>query len=213
MKRYAFIDVHNTKGTATILDFTIDPAKLFDYLKYQKWSCSEVFWYSGRIKNEKHEKERAKIERVGFKIRDKPTRFYEQRVRICEIVCPNCKHQHELIVKRKGLPKANCDVELTVDCVELASPETEFLIFTGDGDFKYLVEKLVEKKSKVYIFSTKKKDSYGDYRFSTRYNDLLKTGAITFVEMSNLKFRIGKESSNRRSNNEETAAKRDGPER
>ena len=68
MKRYAFIDVHNTRSTATILGFSIDPEKLYKYLKFDKWSCSDIFWYSGRIENEKHEKEREKIENFGYDV-------------------------------------------------------------------------------------------------------------------------------------------------
>jgi uncharacterized LabA/DUF88 family protein len=192
MKRYAFIDVHNTRSTATILGFSIDPEKLYKYLKFDKWSCSDIFWYSGRIENEKHEKEREKIEKIGFKIKDKITRFYK-KTSIFNIKCPKCLEEFEHININKGLPKANCDVELTVDCLEIAGPNAEFLIFTGDGDFKYLVEKLYEKGSKVYLFSTKEHDKMGDYRFSSRYNNLLKENKVTFIEINNLKFRLKKD--------------------
>ena len=191
MKRYAFIDVHNTRASATVLKFTIDPEKLFNYLKYDKWSCSEIFWYSGRIENEKHEKERAKISALGYQMRDKLTKFYKKQP--ISIVCPKCQHEHEYVHKKTKLPKANCDVELAVDCLELAGPDTEFLIFTGDGDFRYLVDKLLEKGSKVTLCSTAKPDSRGDYRFSTRYKDLLEAKTITFLELDNLKYRLKKD--------------------
>ena len=116
-----------------------------------------------------------------------------KKTKTFNIICPACKHQHNYIDVKKGIPKANCDVELTVDCLEMAGPDVEFLIFTGDGDFKYLVEKLCEKGSKVYIFSTRKKDKWGDYRFSTRYENLLKENKITFVEIDNLKYRLKKD--------------------
>jgi len=194
MKRYAFIDVHNTKSTASTLGFSIDAEKLYDYLKFKKWSCLEVFWYSGRIENVKHEKERDRIEKIGYKIRDKFTKFYKKTKKV-EVECPKCKEKHIHIDVKKGLPKANCDVELTVDCLEIAGPETELLIFTGDGDFKYLVEKLLEKGSKVYIISTAKPDQCGEYRFSSRYDDLLKENKITFIEIDNLKYRLAKDTS------------------
>jgi uncharacterized LabA/DUF88 family protein len=192
MKRYAFIDVHNTKSTATTLDFSIDPEKLYNYLRFDKWSCNDVFWYSGRIESEKHEKEREKIKALGYKIKDKLTKFYKN-TKTFDIKCPKCRHEHKHLSIKKGIPKANCDVELTVDCLEMAGEGVEFLIFTGDGDFKYLIEKLCEKKSKVYLFSTKKPDKWGDYRFSSRYDDLLKESKITFIEIDNLKYRLNKE--------------------
>jgi|SRR3989344_4935505 len=195
MKRYAFIDVHNTRSTATVLGFSIDPQKLYNYLRFDKWSCSDVFWYAGRIETEKHEKERDKIEKIGYKIKDKITKFYK-RISTFDVRCPECGHEYKHINIKRGLPKANCDVELTVDCVEMAGPETEFLIFTGDGDFKYLAEKLCEKGSKVSLFSTRKHDKWGDYRFSTRYDDMLKEGKITFMEIDNLKYRLKKDVEN-----------------
>ncbi len=201
MKRYAFIDVHNTKSTATTLDFSIDAEKLYNYLKFDKWSCSEVFWYSGRIESEKHEKEREKIEKMGYKIKDKLTKFYK-KTQTFDVKCPKCKHKHKHIDVKKGLPKANCDVELTVDCLELAEKDAEFLIFTGDGDFKYLVEKLCEKGCKVSLFSTRKPDRWGDFRFSTRYNDLLKDNKITFLEINNLKNRLKKDSAEEQKHDE-----------
>ncbi len=126
-------------------------------------------------------------------MRDKPTKFYKKRGHAYECECPKCQHKHEFIVKKKSLPKANCDVEMTVDCMELAGPDVELLIFTGDGDFRYLVEKLVEKGCKVSLFSTRKADKWGDYRFSTRYDPLLKAGTITFIELNNLKFKLKKD--------------------
>ena len=95
------------------------------------------------------------------------------------------------------MPKANCDVELTVDALEVAGPEFEALIFTGDGDFHYLIEKLVEKDTRVRLFSTNKQDQTGGYRFSTRLKELLakyeKTGQAIFTELNNVRKRIGKE--------------------
>ena len=53
--------------------------------------------------------------------------------------------------------KSNCDVDLTVDAMEYSGPNTEFYIFTGDGDFEYLIRKVVSKSSVVHIVSSAKK--------------------------------------------------------
>lgn len=202
MRRYAFIDVANTKGSASLLEFQIDPQRLYEYLCNEKWSCGEIFWYAGRIRNEKNEKVREKIERIGYKIQDKDTHFHKKHARL-EGNCPKCGEAVTLDGRDRRMPKANCDVELTIDALERASPESEILLFTGDGDFRYLIEKLVEKGSRVRIFSTNKQDKYGLYRFSTRIKDLLseyersgagKKGEVTFTELNNLRNRIGKES-------------------
>ncbi len=50
--------------------------------------------------------------------------------------------------------KSNCDVELSVDVMERASKDAEFLLFTGDGDFEYLIRKALEKKvQRVYLYA------------------------------------------------------------
>lgn len=196
MRRYAFIDVANTKGSAGLLGFQIDPQNLYDYLCNEKWSCEKVFWYAGRIRNEKNEKVREKIEQIGYIIRDKDTHFFEKHYSF-EEECPKCHERSEFHVRKRGMPKANCDVELTVDALEIAGPESEVLIFTGDGDFHYLIEKLVEKGTRVRLFSTNKQDQTGGYRFSTRLKELLaryeNTGQAIFTELNNLRKRIGKE--------------------
>ncbi len=204
MRRYAFIDVANTKGSANLLGFQIDPQRLYDYLCNEKWSCGEVFWYAGRIRNEKNEKAREKIERIGYKIQDKDTHFHKKHAHL-EGACPKCGEPVVLDGRNHRMPKANCDVELTIDALERASPESEILLFTGDGDFHYLIKKLVEKGSRVRVFSTNKQDWDGSYRFSTRIKDLLseyersetrKKGEVTFTELNNLRNRIGKEDGN-----------------
>jgi uncharacterized LabA/DUF88 family protein len=201
MRRYSFIDVANTKGSAGLLGFQIDPQLLYDYLCNEKWSCGEVFWYAGRIHNEKNERAREKIERIGYTMRDKDTHFHKRHGNF-DGICPKCGETITLESRSRRMPKANCDVELTIDALERAGPESEILLFTGDGDFRYLIEKLVEKGSRVRIFSTNKQDTYGSYRLSTRIKDLLseyeksdegKNGEVTFTELNNLRKRIGKE--------------------
>ncbi len=198
MKRYAFIDVANTKGSAKALGFQIDPEKLYKYLKYDKWSCDKMFWYDGRIINEKNEKNREKIKNIGYEMRDKRTHsFKDKRDLIIDVECPKCHvsftHRH----KRKIKPKANCDVELTIDCLELSSPGNELLIFTGDGDFRDLLEKIHEKGSMVRLFSTTKEDKDGNYRLSTRLKELFTKKEnidwLIFTELNNLKNRLKKE--------------------
>ena len=206
IKRYAFIDVTNTKGSAKALGFSIDHQKLFDYLKKERWSCIDVYWYNGRIRNRKNENARKKIEEMGYQVKDKETHFFKKEHHI-KALCPGCAKEVDFKVIQKKYPKANCDVELTVDCLELAENGAEFLIFSGDGDFRYLIERLRDKGVKVRLFSTSKQDQVGDYRFSTRLKDLLRKHDgdwIFFTELNNIKNLI---------KNDETATKRDGPER
>ncbi len=94
--------------------------------------------------------------------------------------------------------KSNCDVDLTVDAMEIASTKTEFLIFTGDGDFDYLIRKVVERGTKVYIVSSNagvRKPGINTKRLSTRLKSLVdgNRGKINLIDINSWKMRIKKE--------------------
>jgi uncharacterized LabA/DUF88 family protein len=95
--------------------------------------------------------------------------------------------------------KSNCDVDLTVDAMEYAGPDKEFLIFTGDGDFDYLIERLVQKGTKVYIVSSNagiKKPGLNTKRFSTRLKEIIKQhekGKVDLINIDSWKIKIQKE--------------------
>jgi len=57
-------------------------------------------------------------------------------------------------VRRKG----NMDVEMAVDMQSFADNYDTAFLFTGDGDFRYLVDKLQQLGKKVVVVSTKKTD-------------------------------------------------------
>ncbi len=208
MKRYAFIDVPNTKGSAAVLGFKIVPQLLINYLKDEKWSCVDVYWYSGRINTRKEEVNRELLTNMGYVMRDKATHFFKAKESL--YFCEQCGTERKFIVSGNKTPKANCDVELTVDCLEIAGPEVQFLIFTGDGDFRYLIEKLIAKGSSVRLFSTSKSDKQGNFRLSTRLKELIKehetsqSNDLHFIELNNIRNRIGI--------NNKIATKRDDPE-
>jgi uncharacterized LabA/DUF88 family protein len=50
--------------------------------------------------------------------------------------------------------KANMDIELAVDAMEMAAHVDHIVLFSGDGDFKRLVESIQRKGVRVSIVST-----------------------------------------------------------
>ena len=48
--------------------------------------------------------------------------------------------------------KCNCDADLTADVLDHADVNTEIFLFSGDGDFEFLIEKVVAKGAKVTIY-------------------------------------------------------------
>jgi len=227
MKRYAFIDVANTKGTAGMaLGFSVDWQKLIKMLKNDKWSCDKVFYYEGRMETNKYDKRHKKLEKMGYTVRTKLTFLHKNRLKlikyICECqkenafdkfkyLCTNCNKEKEITLNNGGShPKANFDVEIAVDTLDYANSDTQIILFTGDGDFRFLAEKLIEKGATViFISSMRETIEERSKRFSTRLKDLIakeETHAqqqkiksrARFLEMDNLRRLIEKENAAKR---------------
>lgn len=194
MKRYAFIDVSNTKASARdALGFSIDWEALFKLLTGDKWGCKKVFYYEGSMAGtKKYDSRTKKLEKIGYILKTKEIFMHKNKEKIAKFICNKCTKENSLPfndakfhcegcqelninsgVETLRHPKANFDVELTIDTLEHAESDTEFLLFTGDGDFCALAEKLMEKGSLVTFVSTAKQGSDSSWRFSTRLKKLI----------------------------------------
>lgn len=95
--------------------------------------------------------------------------------------------------------KSNCDVELSVDAIKRSGPETEFFLFTGDGDFEYLIRNALEAGvKKVYIVSYAAKETKAGLtqaRFSTKLRDLIteKRDKVFYMSLDDIKNNIKKD--------------------
>src|SRR3989338_467102 len=201
MERYAFIDVSNTKGTTkTVHGFSIDWQKLFHLLKGAKWQCREIFYYEGAMNSKSHKKKHTKLASIGYRVVSKVTFLHKNREKRISFICETCNTTNSLIefktqCERCQLekvlplndggrhPKANFDVELTVDALEYAAPDKEYLVFTGDGDFAYLAERLINRGVQVTFVSSTQKTSDSHNRFSTRLKELIAREEIRAVEV------------------------------
>ncbi len=86
--------------------------------------------------------------------------------------------------------KGNMDIELAVDAMELAETVDHFVIFSGDGDFRSLVEALQRKGRKVSVVST----------LATQppmIADDLRRQADTFIELRTLQPEIARSQAER----------------
>jgi uncharacterized LabA/DUF88 family protein len=177
-KRYAFIDVQNTASTTRkLLGFLIDWQKLATYLK-DKWKCEGVFFYSGIDEGDiDTAKEFEALSQNGCIVRTRTVYSYKRPNKTIGIKCVQCGKDNAEIIDMGYNRKSNCDVDLTVDAMEKAGPDSEFLIFTGDGDFDYLIRKVVEKGTNVYVLSSNagiKKPGVNTKRLSTRLKEVVK---------------------------------------
>ncbi len=77
--------------------------------------------------------------------------------------------------------------------------ENEFYLFTGDGDFEYLVRKLIARGVKTHIVSNGKKIKTGPKYFTSRFSTKLRklisenSNLVDFINIDNIRFRIQKE--------------------
>lgn len=198
-KNFAFIDFHNTDGTTKKLHgFAIDWVKLFKFLK-DKWKCEKAFLYIGVDEGDTDTTNLLETLRSdGCIVRDKTVFAYKNKDKEIKTTCPSCGHGFIERVDMGYNRKSNCDVDLTVDAIMSAGPESRFYIFTGDGDFQPLINYVIEKGAKVFIVSSAKKirssPRYYTSRYSTRLRELFReqNSNIHFIEINNLRFKIEK---------------------
>ncbi len=199
MNKYAFIDVQNTASTTQkLLGFIIDWNKLYKYL-IEKWECEKVFFYSGIDEgDEETAKEFEALSNDRCVVKTKTVFSYKKPDKKISIKCIKCGEENIEVVDMGYNRKSNCDVDLTVDAMDEVGINKEFLIFTGDGDFEYLIKKVIEKGVRVYIVSSNagvRKSGVNTKRFSTKLKKLINEnkGKIDLINIDSWKFKIKKE--------------------
>ena len=83
--------------------------------------------------------------------------------------------------------KGNMDIELAVDAMELAEHIDQMVLFSGDGDFRCLVEAVQRKGARVTVVSTVKSTP-------PMASDDLRRQADNFVDLADLAEIIGRPS-------------------
>ena len=86
--------------------------------------------------------------------------------------------------------KGNMDVELAVSAMELADTVDHFVLFSGDGDFRSLVEALQRKGRKVSVVSTL-------HSQPPMIADELRRQADHFIDLQTLQEEIGRSAAER----------------
>ncbi|MEH6727399.1 MAG: NYN domain-containing protein [Hyphomicrobiales bacterium] len=86
--------------------------------------------------------------------------------------------------------KGNMDIELAVDAIEIADKVDHIYLFSGDGDFRSLVEAIQRKGVKVTVVSTVKSQP-------PMIADELRRQADHFLELSKLMEELGRATSER----------------
>ncbi|MER2604511.1 MAG: NYN domain-containing protein [Siculibacillus sp.] len=184
-----FIDGANLYATSKALGFDIDYKRLLSEFKSSSYLL-RAFYYTALIEDQEYSSIRPLIDWLdynGYKVVTKPTKeFFDSTGR------------------RKI--KANMDIELAVDAMEMADHVDHVILFSGDGDFRRLVEAIQRKGKKVSVISTLQTQP-------PMIADDLRRQADHFIDLANLQGRIGRDPSERMARMAEREAQRRAAER
>ena len=153
-KTIVLIDAANIIYANKYLKWAIDHKKLIKYLK-ERYNAGKVIYYAGWEKGDSRKKKfYEKIEKFGFKTKIKPVIKFKGKYYWKSFICPKCKKRVSSKFQGPPIKKANCDVDLTIDAINLYQIYDTLLLFSGDGDFSSLVEYLKRKRKKTIVFSS-----------------------------------------------------------
>jgi uncharacterized LabA/DUF88 family protein len=157
-----FIDGANLYSAARSLGFDIDYKRLL--LEFQnKARVIRAFYYTALVEDQEYSPIRPLVDWLdynGFTMVTKPTKEFTDAM------------------GRRKL-KGNMDVELTVDVLEMAPHLDHIVLFSGDGDFRRLVEAVQRKGVRVTVVSSVKSQP-------PMAADELRRQADVFVELQTL---------------------------
>ena len=132
-----FIDGSNLYAAARALGFDIDYKRLLEHFSTQGYLV-RAFYYTALIEDQEYSPIRPLVDWLdynGYTMVTKPTKEYT-----------------DATGRRKI--KGNMDIELAVDVMEMTDSLDHIVLFSGDGDFRRLVEAAQRKGRRVTVVST-----------------------------------------------------------
>ena len=163
-----FIDGSNLYAAARSLGFDID-YKLLRSEFMRRGKMLRAFYYTAVVESEEYSPVRPLVDWLqynGFAMRTKPAREYTDS-------------------QGRRKVKGNMDIELAVDAMELAPHVDHIVLFSGDGDFRSLVEAIQRRGVRVSVVSTIRSHP-------PMIADDLRRQADNFIELDELRDVIGR---------------------
>jgi uncharacterized LabA/DUF88 family protein len=164
-----FIDGANLHAAARALGFDIDYKRL---LKYFQEQCRLIraFYYTALIEDQEYSPLRPLVDWLdynGFTMVTKPTKEFT-----------------DAMGRRKI--KGNMDIELAIDVLDMSAHLDHVVLFSGDGDFRRLVEAVQRRGVRVSVVSTVRSQP-------PMVADELRRQADVFVELADLSAEIARQ--------------------
>ncbi|MEO1038010.1 MAG: NYN domain-containing protein [Pseudomonadota bacterium] len=164
-----FVDGANLYSAAKALDFDIDYRKLLEEFR-KRGRLIRANYYTALLENEEYSPIRPLIDWLdynGFRVITKPAKEYTDdngRRRI----------------------KGDMDVDITVDLIDSCGHVDHVVLFSGDGDFRTVVEAIQRRGVRVSVVSTLKSQP-------PMASDDLRRQADSFIELADLGKLVGRE--------------------
>ena len=168
-----FIDGANLYATAKTLGFDIDYKRLLKEFQ-SRGTLMRAFYYTAIIEDQEFSSIRPLIDWLdynGYTVVTKATKEF-------------------IDASGRRKVKGNMDVELAVDAMELAEHIDQMVLFSGDGDFRSLVEAMQRRGVRVTVVSTISSQP-------PMIADELRRQADVFTDLVELKSKIGRDPSER----------------
>lgn len=131
-----YIDGANMFYAQQKMGWFIDWQKVRNLLE-KTYSVNKTIYYTGiKSNDQKTQKFNAKLKSYGFIVKTKPLKKIN-------------------LSKKEYIYKANFDVEIAVDLILDVQKFDYAILFSGDSDFKYIIEVLKKKNKQVIICSSR----------------------------------------------------------
>jgi uncharacterized LabA/DUF88 family protein len=161
-----FIDGSNLYAAARALNFDIDYKRLLAVFA-GKCRLVRAFYYTAMVEDQEYSPIRPLVDWLdynGYTMVTKPTKEFTDSAGRRKI-------------------KGNMDIELAIDVMEMADKLDHIVLFSGDGDFRRLVDAVQRKGCRVSVVSTVRSQP-------PMVADELRRQADIFVELQSLQSQI-----------------------
>ncbi len=168
-----FIDGTNLYATAKTLGIDIDYKRLLKEFQ-SRGTLVRAFYYTAVIEDQEYSSIRPLIDWLdynGYTVVTKATKEF-------------------IDASGRRKVKGNMDIELAVDAMELAEHIDQMVLFSGDGDFRSLVEAVQRRGVRVTVISTISSQP-------PMIADQLRRQADVFTDLVELHVRIGRDQTER----------------
>ena len=164
-----FIDGSNLYAAAKSIGFDIDYKRLLKFFSGQS-NFIRAYYYTALIDDQEYSPIRPLVDWLdynGYTMITKPTKEFTDSAGRRKI-------------------KGNMDIEIAIDMMEMADKLDHMVLFSGDGDFRRLVEAVQNKGARVTVISTVKSSP-------PMCADELRRQSDQFVDIVDLKDHIGRD--------------------